>query len=49
MSLTHKQRSEISRKAARKAWKTMHSAAYIRAAKKSESAVKKFLASRKAA
>jgi hypothetical protein len=45
-TLSPAQRSEVSRRAANAAWKTMHSAAYKRAAAKSPKAVAAFLASR---
>jgi hypothetical protein len=47
--LTAAQRSEVSRRAAQAAWRTMHSKAYQSAAKKSPAAVQSYLANRKTA
>jgi hypothetical protein len=47
--LTKAQKSEIARKAAKAAWDTMNSKAYLKAKKAGRPAVEKFLANRKAA
>lgn len=47
-AMSHARRSEIARKAAKSAWKTMNSAAYKRAAAKSKKAVQTYLANRAA-
>lgn len=47
--LSQSQRAEVAKQAAAKAWRTMQSKAYQRAAAKSPKAVQTFLASRKSA
>lgn len=47
-TLSAARRSAIARKAAQSAWKTMHSTAYQRAAKKGRKAVQSFLDKRAA-